>query len=389
MTRSREHAPLGGQRGVTRAVTALALGAALSCAACDEKKTSSQARVPDANAGPDKYATADPKLANALQATTTGSGDVEKGPPPAGIFAAGVADQRHAKGAPTHVELVAEGSEPRVSLLAAPDSPAGGARARAYGPALLEVALQTGPRVAMPTTDFVLSIGPAKKDDGGADWLVADVKRAVPARHQLGDLPAGVEKDIASLVGTSIRIKMSPDGLESEVDTQPGKTTHSELERLAWSAGEALVLANVPLPPRPVGVGAQWIAETRMPLLGLDVIAYRAYRVKDIEGDRVHLTVDVKAYATSREVQFAGVPKGSTLEQFDAESGGEIELLRGESLARKSEMQERVVMVFQAPGAAQAPAAPGLPPGNMMTAQFHSQATLARGDDGRSATKQP
>jgi hypothetical protein len=247
-----------------------------------------------------------------------------------------------------------------------------------------------GPRVAMPTIDFGFALGPAKKDDGGADWLVADVKKAVPSRQQLGQLPAGMDKEVGALVGTSIRIKITPNGCESAVQMQLSKTASIELDRVAMGAAEALVLATVPLPSKPVGVGAQWIAETRMPLSGLDVIAYRAYRVKAIDGDRLRLGLDVKAYAADKDAQLQGVPKGATLAEFETESGGELELVRGESLARKSEMKERVIMVFQAPSNAQEPpASAAQPPGGRMTAQFQTQATLVRGEDMRVTAKQP
>jgi len=368
-------------------VLVLALGAAPLGVACEEKKHASEAPLSDGGAGTDKYATADPKLAKALQGATNGAAASDKGPPPGGIFAPGVADQRHPKGSPTHVELVLEGSEPRASLLPPGDSASDSARASSYGPALLELAMQMGPRVAMPTIDFGFGLGPAKKDDGGADWLVADVKKAVPAREQLGQLPAGIEKEVASLVGTSVRIKITPDGCESDAQMQLSKAAHTELDRVANGAAEALVLATVPLPAKPVGVGAQWIAETRMAISGVDVVAYRAYRVKAIEGDRLRLALDVKAYATSKEVPLQGVPKGSTLEEFETESEGELELVRGETLARKSEMKERVLMMFQGPGAS--PSAAGQPPGGMMTAQLQTQATLVRGEDMRVTAKQP
>jgi hypothetical protein len=158
---------------------------------------------------------------------------------------------------------------------------------------------------------------------------------------------------------------------------------------LTQSASEALVFATVPLPPKPVGVGAQWIAETRMPFSGLDVLAYRAYRVKSLEGDRIHLTLDVKAYAVGRDLNIQGVPKGATFEEFDAQSQGELELVLGESLARKSDIQQRVVMIFAGPGGPQAPQQPGQPPGNMLTAQVTSQVTLVRGEDLRAAMKEP
>jgi hypothetical protein len=368
------------------AMLVLALGVMLLCAACEEKKQSPEAPLADGSAGTDKYAAADPKLAKALQATSATS---DNGPPPDGIFPPGGVDQRHPKGAPTKVDFVVDGSEPRVSLLAGADASPDLARAASYGPASIELAIQMGPRMAMPTIDLGIVLGPGRKDDGGPDWLVADVKKAFPAKQQMGQLPPGADKEIGTLDGTSIRIKITPDGRESAIDMQLAKTAHPDLERLAMNAAEALVFATVPLPDRPVGVGALWIAETRMPLSGLDVVAYRAYRVKEIDGDRLRLTLDVKAYAASKDVQLAGVPKGATLEQFDAQSGGELELVRGELLARKSTMQQRVVMVFQGTGATQTPPPPGQPPGNVLTAQLQSQATMVRGDDLRAAARQP
>jgi hypothetical protein len=364
---------------------ALVVAAALLGAACEEKKPSSDSPRPDASAGIDKYATADPKLERALQAAASASGSSENAPPPDGVFPAGAADRRHPQGTPTTVDVVADGSEPRVALVpergASPDAP----RASPYGPAVLELALQLGPRTAMPTTDLRLALGPAKKDEGGSDWLVVDVKKALPAKQQLGQLPPGTDKEIATLEGTQIRVQVTPDGRESDLRTLLGKGSRPELARLAQSASEALILVTVPLPQKPVGVGAQWIAETRMPLMGQDAIAYRAYRVKSIDGERLHLTLDVKAYAASAEPLLPGVPSGSRVAQFGADAHGEMDLARGESVARKADIQERVVMVFEAPGAPQAPTQPGQPPGNMLTAQFQSQATFARGEDLRAA----
>jgi hypothetical protein len=377
---------------MTRALSGLlllALVAPLGVSACEDKKPSSDSAKTDASAGADKYATADPKLEKAIQAAASASAAGDEGPPPTGIFDPGVGDRRHPKGTPTKVDLIADGTAPRVSFALAADASPDAARASSYGPAQMTLAIELGPRVALPTIDFAMLLGAAKKDDGGPDWLVADVKKAVPAKQQLGQLPPGLDKEIASLESTEIRVKLTPDGRESDLIMQLGKSAKTELDRIAQTAAEALVFATVPLPPKPVGVGAQWIAETRMPLSGVDVVAYRAYRVKSIDGERLHLTLDVKAYAASRDVTISGVPKGATFEQFDAQSQGELELVRGETLARKSSMQQRVVMVFAGQGGIQPPQQPGQPPGNMMTAQLTSEATFVRGDDLRSAMKQP
>ena len=369
------------------ALLAFALAVPLASVACEDKKPSDAARA-DASAGADKYASADPKLAKALQAAGSASSASDTGPPPTGIFADGVADRRHPKHVPTKVDIIGEGNDPKVSLVPAADASTD-TRASSYGLAALEVAQQMGQRVALPTIDFGMVLGPAPADAGGADQLVAVVKSSATAKEQAAQLPPGMDKEIGSLQGSEIHIAMTPDGKESDVAMILGKSSRVELDRLVQNAAEALVLATVPAPGKPVGVGAQWIAETRMPLSGLDVIAYRAYRVKSIDGDRLHLTLDVKAYAADKDVQLAGVPKGATLEQFDATFQGEIEVVRGEILARKSDIQQRVVMVFSPPGGVEKPQ-PGQPPGaGMMTAQVAGQATLVRGDDLRQAMKHP
>jgi hypothetical protein len=355
---------------------------------CDEKKSSDTKVSADAAVGTDKYVTADPKLEKALQAAASAAPADDNGPPPDGIFAPGVADKRHPKGAPTKVDLVSQGDEPRVSLAGTADP-----RATSYGPAALELGLQMGPRSAAPTVDLGLALGPAKDGpkDASADWLVADLKKASPAKDQLGELPPGTDQAIATLEGTQVRLKIGADGTESDLQMVLGKNTQPELGRLAQNAAEALAFAMVPVPPKPVGVGGQWIAESRMPLAGLDVIAFRAFKVKSIEGNRVRLTVDVKAYAADASTHLEGIPASAKLQQVDAIGQGEMELVRGEVLARKSDVQQRVVLMVagaSVPQQADPSGMPGEPPpaaAKTLTAQLQSQATFVRGDDLRAA----
>jgi hypothetical protein len=383
------------------ASAAVVVTAALFGVACEEKHSSSPSKVTDAGATTSKYVTADPKIEKALQAAASATPPRQHGTPPVnGIFPPGAADEEHPKGVPTKIDLISAGDEPRILLTGAS---ADAVRMSSYGPAGLELGMQMGPRVALPVIDLSMMFGPAKKDDGGTDWLVAEIGHAITAKQQLGELPPGTDKEIATLAGTLIRIKVPSDGLESEAALRLSKTAHPELERLVQNAVESLVLATIPLPTKPVGVGAQWIAETRMPMSGLDVVAYRAYRVKSVTGDRLHLSLEVKGYAASRDPQFPGVPKGATLVQVNAEAQGEMEFVRGEVLARKSDVQQRLMMVFQAPGAATAPGADPPPeqpdpagdqarqppPGSTMTAQIQSQATLVRGEDLRAAMTRP
>jgi hypothetical protein len=370
------------------------LAAVVACAgmlACeDAKKPAGDSAKGDAATAADKYASADPKLEKALKAAASASASANAGPPLTGIFEVGAADLKHPKGAPTKVDMVSEGADPKVSLTVGTDAAGEAARATSYGPAAMQLAMSLGPRLVLPTVDFGMILTPGKKDEGGADWLVGNVVHSAPSKQQMGQLPPGMDKDIASFQGSELRVKVTADGRESELLMQLAKAAKADLgERMVENAAEALVFATVPVPPKPVGVGGQWIAETRMPLSGVDAIVYRAYKVKSIDGNRVHLTADIKAYAASKDVNFPGLPKGATFEQFDAESEGEIELVKGETVARKSDVQQRVVMIFVGPGGVQPPTQPGQQPGNMLPVQLTSQATFVRGDDLKAAMKQP
>jgi hypothetical protein len=355
------------------------LAALPALAACDDKKPSDTGHG-EAGAAADKYATADPKLEKAIKAAASASAAATQGPPPDGIFPPGAADQRHPKGAPTTYEILSQGADPKVSLLPpATDSGADLAKAAGYGPAMMELSIEMG-RAAMPTVAFQLVLQPSKES---ADWLFGEVKKALPSQQQPGQLPPGLDKEIASFEGSQFRVKVTADGRESDLLAQLGKDAKAELEPIAQAATESLVFDTVPLPSKPVGVGAQWIAETRMPLHGVDTVTYRAYRITGIDGDRVHLSLDVKGYAATRDVQIAGmpIPKGATLEQFATESQGKLDLVRGESVARTCDLKATVVLVFAGPGGIQPPQQPGGQPGNVLPLQLTTQTTFVRGDD--------
>jgi len=365
---------------------ALLVGAASFGVACEQKAPNDAAKA-DAGSSSEKYVTADSKLTKALQTAASSAPAADNGPPPAGVFPAGAADQRHRRGLPTKVEWVSDGAEPRISLGGGSD---GGAwsLAGSLGPALLEIGLQVGPRVALPTIDLAVSLGAGKSANAESLALLADVKQAVPAKEQLGQLPPEAEHAIGALAGTQVAVQLTADGRESDADYRLSKTAPPDLDRFGELASQILVLATVPQPPRPVGVGAQWIAETRMAWSGIDVLAYRAFRVKSIDGTRLTLEVDVKAYAADPNTELQGVPKGATMEQFDGQAQGELEVVRGEVLARRFDVEQRVVMVFRPPpSAAPAEPSPGRPEGNMLTAQLGGQAKMVRGDDLRAAPR--
>ncbi len=345
------------------------VGIAVGVCACDNRPTPAVSE-PDAGAS-DKYATADPKLEHALRSAASASVNTS-GPPPRGVFAPGEADRRHPKEMPTALEIVWEGDEPRVSLLV-------GSPANIYGPALLEMEMQMGPRSALPTIDLSLMLAPSKSEDAGAPTLIAEIRKAIPAKEQPGELSTDVVREISAIAGTHILTRLSTDGRTiGGAEVQLGKEAHTEL--FARNAAESVMLATVPLPDKPVGVGAAWIAETRTEWAGVDVISYRAFRVKTVSKDRATLSLDVNGYAASSDVQLPDVPKGAVLAQFDARAQGEIEIAPREPVARRAQIAQRVALLF-APEGQENPGPQGAPGEGSVTEQREGQMSFARANE--------
>src|SRR4051794_31336345 len=132
----------------------------LATFACEDKKTQKTAEGSDA--GPPRPAShGDKTIVDALKAA--GSAAAQQGPPETGVFAPGAADKELKLGDPPKVVLGAKGSEPLVQLVALGTKPAKKLEGK------IEVAIQTGPRSAMPTIELGLAAdAPEKAADPAA-----------------------------------------------------------------------------------------------------------------------------------------------------------------------------------------------------------------------------
>ncbi|HEY6463537.1 MAG TPA: hypothetical protein VIY73_25390, partial [Polyangiaceae bacterium] len=139
------------------------LAAALGAVACEDNKPTADSANSDAGKV-DKYASADPKLEQAIQAAASASAAANAGPPPTGIFDVATADQKHPKGAPTKVAMVSDGADPKVSLALASDASPDAARASSYGPAVMQLAMEQGRGTGL-AIDLGMMMMPPKKDE--------------------------------------------------------------------------------------------------------------------------------------------------------------------------------------------------------------------------------
>jgi hypothetical protein len=342
---------------------------AISVLGCDEANKKPAIRADAASA--DQVPVMNPKLREALampSASSSAASPNSDGPPPAGIFAPGAADVRHAKGAPVKIQMGSEGAEPRVSLAVQ--------SAEAKGTARVSVLVHTGPRTALPSVDLTLAFKTEKpKADSPVDsapLYIAQVQKAALSPSQPGSLPPGADKEIAKLNGSSLRIATTSAGGAADISIVAKKGAIAELERVLTGAADSLFALCVPAPPKPVGVGGAWIAESRSSYAGTDVITYRLYHVKSIDNGKVTLTMEMKQYAATGDLSFEGLPAGSAMQQYQSEGHGEVQLRVGEDMAMQGELSKTEVMTVRVGGGQ-----PGQPP-RLAPLQFETQTKLQR-----------
>lgn len=313
--------------------------------ACKDEQTSNAQRDAAANAN-EVQALNNPKLREALAppSASPSARAAEDGPPPNGVFEKGQADARHAKGAPVKIQIGGLGSDPKVQL--------GTSTAELKGPVKVTVGVKTGPRSALPNVDLTLAIKLEKPKDKladggvGAAAIIAKVDKATLSASQPGQLPAGADKEIAKLAGSSMRIVPSANGGAEDIVLTVDKSVGAELKYVLFGAADSIFALYVPVPDKPVGVGAAWIAESRNSFSGVDLVAYRLYRVKSIDNGAATIDVEVRQYASSTQEQIEGLPPGG-LQQFDSTSHGHLKLNAGETFAAQGDTEQKRVMLLQ------------------------------------------
>ncbi len=317
-------------------IAATLLAAVATQTGCEDKSKSSPSPESSASAAPATDMAIDPNVTKALAATSATAAEAPgDGPPATGVFGPGGADKVHARGAPVEVKLGSDGSAPRVAV---------GSPAPFKGNATLTVAIQMGPRNALPTVDFGLEFVPEKADKAaaGAPAIVVKIKKADLSSEQLGQVPAAAAKEIGKLKGSELRIVRGPDGAASDLTLQMAKDAAPDLERMLATLGDAIMAFEVPPPPKPVGVGAVWIAQTRNAYTGIDVVSYRMYKVTEIKGDDVTISVEVKQYAAGPNMTFAGLPPTAQLAQFESLGDGELTVRKGESFPKDGKFAQQL-----------------------------------------------
>jgi len=295
---------------------------ALAVVGCEDKKAPKASEGADSGA-PRAGSHGDKNILEAVQAA--GSAAAQQGPPETGVFAPGAADKELKHGDPPKVVLGAKGSEPLVQLVALGTKPAKKLEGK------IEVAIQTGPRSAMPTIELGLAAdAPEKAADPEAPSapveLVLKATAAKLAAEQPGQLPPGADKTIGKARGSRIKLEVLPTGAGHVKSVEPSKELDESLALVVRAAGDAVAFAFQPYPSEPVGVGGYWMVTSREPYGGLDAIVYRMFKVLEVKPDSVTLDVNVKRFVSAGQLTLPGLPPHH-VQEFSNNTTGRIDVL--------------------------------------------------------------
>jgi hypothetical protein len=325
---------------------------------CQDNKPSATAEDAGvADSGPAKpviggklgAAVAAAESAQAASPSAQGGGD---GPPASGIFAPGAADRALPPTTPVKIEVLGEGTEPRLTLTAAPKGD--------EQKMVVSAGLRLGPQQGMLAIDFALTLkldklkeekGKADADKGGPMRVVATVNSAAPAKELAGQLPKELSDAISKLKGSEIRYQLTPEGAVADLAVQLSKGADASIEAPLQGLGEAISLLSVPVPPKPVGVGGYWLVTDHSQSLGVDLLRYRVFKVEKIEKDRATLSVDIRQYAVKDQMTLSGGPGGPLqIARFDSQGKGSIVWTPGALVAPGSQANQRMLAAFKETG---------------------------------------
>jgi len=347
---------------------------ASSIAACDKPQPQTTPDSSSAKAsGPQSPAVGGKmnEVAKSLGKGSTSSDELAKQPPVTGIFAEGVADKAHAPNAPPKLEMIKDGSEPRIKLHAGPIEPQMFALKLEIGqgqgrPMLSRVVFV---EVAPPELSGKVLEALAKQEKEAEDEEAppagsgsakpktpppkasaspssAPAASAAPSASPSAPAPASVPlapvtatsgpKLVATVLGRSglnddfngtITFTLTSAGATDIVHkfnkdiADPGKAKNREFE---MSVVEDMLFALYSgVPDKPVGEGAQWTVEERRKSLGTDVVRYRLFEVAGIEGDTAKVSMMIRQYAATETSEIVNDPN-LIMRQYDfvTEEGG-------------------------------------------------------------------
>ena len=262
------------------------------------------------------------------------------GPPDHGIFGPGAADRIMAKADRPRVQVLTEGAEPKFT-------PSLKLKPGASQPYTFTIAGRRGAQQRLPTMRFDVVTEVQKKKSDGADAQAEPGLRVLTKLKEIVP-PEGSPKETADLLaklkGSEFAFTVKPDGSAFDYESKPSKESTRDVRYLLRSVVDIVSLIQTPMPSKPVGVGATWMATDRATTFGMDTIRYRAVRVSAISEASVALKVEAREYAADHHFDAPFGPESAEIlmEDLASSSSGSIEIGPGGLSFVKADMEKHV-----------------------------------------------
>lgn len=249
-------------------------------------------------------------------------------PPANGVFAPGLADKAHKKGAAPVIKMFDEGAEPRLSLFASPpdrekltvtvllSSQGNPQIPLVFGLSILppgetppDEAAKPAPSKKGPTSpaataksapsaDVAATSAPKIDLPPDADRrLVAHVTSIGVAGVEADELPKKMLETIQALKGATVSFTVTKTGVTGFSHAAAPDAAERTSDLHLGALEEALSGLYTAAPDKPVGEGAYWMVTDRRTSFGSDVVRYRVYKVQKVEGDSAVISIDVRQYS--------------------------------------------------------------------------------------------
>jgi hypothetical protein len=321
----------------------LALLLSASATACEDDKPSSTDST-QAEAGAPKPAV-DPDLAAAMAAASARAPSgapvsVPGGPPERGVFAPGAADKELARGAQPKLTVGAEGETPGFLLSHVPS-----VGSKATGTVMLSI--QNDPRQPALPIEFDVTLETQRPPAVGAAEGAPAAPRAVEVVARVRDAritstraPEELVQELRKLKGSKIMYRVLPNGFSADVRQELAKPVAQEFADILRSLGEALTAVTLPVPAKPVGQGAFWMATTREAFWGVDTVTYRMIKLERAVGEELTFGVNTKRYMTDNVFDTPSVRADGKLlaDEFQAVAEAQVKYKKGQAFPQSGNL---------------------------------------------------
>lgn len=333
-------------------------------AGCSEQKAAQVSDAGVADAGPNQ-ALLGGKLGEAVAAAAAApsssaaakSAGSDDGPPPNGVLGSDGALRAHAPGAPPKLELLSEGSEPRVSLM--PKLGEGGEQKRVFSIILrAQIPINIDINVAFKA-DKADKKKPKPAGEAGAAEEAPSAQaytgkvESAAASSQLG-VPPDLAKALEKLKGSEIRFTLRPDGTASDFSQELAKDADKGVESVLGALSESMQALLSPVPLKPVGAGGYWMVTDRASSAAGEMVRYRVFRVESVDGDKAKLSLEIRQYAASATLNVAVGAQNQNMDlpidRFESRGKGELTRGAGSFLPLSGEVQSQTAALVVAPG---------------------------------------